>query len=451
MHAPLNVSQLVDAETAPIMPGSEGTAVTPAENHLDPATVAPAESAAVEGGLVQNGGIEGGESEIGPMREFDVAGNRIRLYVDTHSYVGSLVDDIKKATKRVWIESYIFAADELGKAVGEALKERAAAGVDCRVIYDAVGCYSTPAAFFADLQAAGVQVAAYRPLPSIWMRFKYFERFNRRDHRKMAVCDDQVAYFGGMNIVDQRHPTDSKPSKVSSLISSSGWRDVQARMEGPQQGEVAAAFDDLWKRIHRLPRSHRRRWPLRQVWSDRKDGIYFFDSRPNRRYRRPSKVLTPLIRDAKTKITLAMAYFIPYGSVLRELVRARRRGVRVRVIVPAHSDVRLVEWASRHMYERLIRMGIRIYERQDRMLHSKVMTIDDHWTVIGSCNIDPRSFLLNLEFMAVIRSAEAAAAVEAICRDELQSSKLVKYGHAKRLSCVSKWLNRFAWYFRRWL
>jgi cardiolipin synthase len=121
------------------------------------------------------------------------------------------------------------------------------------------------------------------------------------------------------------------------------------------------------------------------------------------------------------------------------------------VIVPAHSDVKVVEWASRHMYERLLGMGIRIYERQDRMLHSKVMTIDDQWSVIGSCNIDPRSFLLNLEFMAVIRSAEAASAVEAICRDELRNSKLVKYAHTKRLSCVARWLNRFAFYFRRWL
>jgi len=436
MHAPLDTARFSGAE---MPPAGDGAAALPAGAPAE--AVPPAET----------GRNEDIGTDTATVREFDVAGNHVRLFVDTSSFVWSLVDDIRRATRRVWVESYIFMADELGKAVGEALKERAAAGVDCRVIYDSVGSYSTPAAFFKDLEAAGVQVAGYRPVSWFFLRFKVFERFNRRDHRKLAVVDDRVAYFGGMNIVDQRTQDERPATKVGALIASSGWRDVQARLEGPQQGEVAAAFEDLWARMHRRPRVHGRRWPLRKLWSEKKEGIYFFDSRPNRAYRRPAKVLTPLIREAKTKITLAMAYFIPYGTVLRELVRARRRGVRVRVIVPAHSDVRLVEWASRHMYERLLRMGIRIYERQDRMLHSKVMTIDDRWSVIGSCNIDPRSFLLNLEFMAVIRSAAAAAAVDEICRDELKNSKLVRYGHTQRLSCVAKWLNRFAFYFRRWL
>lgn len=384
-------------------------------------------------------------------QEVEVCDNRLRLFVETEEFIASLIEDIHAAQSRVWIESYIIADDELGRSVAAALKERATAGVQCRVIYDFVGSYSTPNAYFEELRLAGVEVAAFRPLKSVLWSFKFFQHFNRRDHRKLAIVDDRVAYFGGMNIVDQRKYEAESPQKVRSLIASSGWRDVHARLEGPQQPDVAAAFDHLWSRLHRLPRKRGRRWPIKEIVDSRGEGIWFFDSRPQRVYRRPVRVLRPLLRGARKSITLAMAYFVPWGSVLRELIRAERRGIEIRVIVPAHSDVRIVEWASRHIYERLLRHGIRIYERQDRMLHSKVLTIDGQWSVIGSCNIDPRSFLLNLEFMAVIRSAEMAAAVERICQQELQDSRPVEIGYSERHSWWQRWLHRLAWYLRRWI
>ena len=115
------------------------------------------------------------------------------------------------------------------------------------------------------------------------------------------------------------------------------------------------------------------------------------------------------MRQARQEITLSMAYFLPMGRVLRAMVKARRRGARVRVVVPEVSDVRLVQWATRHFYEYLLRRGIHIYERRDRMLHSKAMVVDDRWSVIGSCNLDARSLRINLEFFAVIQSRALAA------------------------------------------
>lgn len=384
-------------------------------------------------------------------QDVEVCDNQLRLFVDTEVFVASLIEDIRTARSRIWIESYIIADDELGRAVAGALKERAAAGVQCRLIYDFVGSYSTPNAYFEELQSAGVEVEAFRPLKSVLWSFKFFQRFNRRDHRKLAIVDDRVAYFGGMNIVDQRKYETESSQRMRTLIASSGWRDVHVRLDGPQQADVAAAFDDLWSRLRRLRRKRGRRWPIKDLVEHRGDGIWFFDSRPQRVYRRPVRVLRPLLRSARKNITLLMAYFIPWGSVLRELIRARRRGVEIRVIVPAHSDVPIVEWASRHLYERLLRRGIRIYERQDRMLHSKALTIDGQWSVIGSCNIDPRSFLLNLEFMAVIRSPAMAASVERIYREELQNSRPVEIGYSACHSWWQGWLHRLAWYFRRWI
>jgi cardiolipin synthase len=179
--------------------------------------------------------------------------------------------------------------------------------------------------------------------------------------------------------------------------------------------------------------------------------ISFFDSRPNLKYHRPQRVLVPLIRSARRSITMSMAYFIPVGRVLRELVRAHRRGVTVRVIIPGESDVKLVQWATRHFYSYLLRRGIRLYERRDQMLHSKVMVIDDEWSVIGSCNMDPRSLRLNLEFLSVIRSPAMAATITRICHYEMRHSDRVTAAAIRKRTCWQRFRDRLAWSLRWWL
>jgi cardiolipin synthase len=139
------------------------------------------------------------------------------------------------------------------------------------------------------------------------------------------------------------------------------------------------------------------------------------------------------------------------GALLRELLRARRRGVRVRVIVPGQSDVKVVQWATRHVYEFLLKRGVRIYERKDRMLHSKVMVMDGKWSVLGSCNFDARSLHLNHEFFAVVRSQQMAQALESICREEIRASVRVTAAFCRRRSYWQRFLDRAAWTARRWL
>src|SRR4029078_9039525 len=181
------------------------------------------------------------------------------------------------------------------------------------------------------------------------------------------------------------------------------------------------------------------------------DAIFFFDSRPRFKKRRPQRALVPLIRQARKEITLSMAYFIPVGRVLRELIMDRRRGVRVRVIVPGQSDVKVVQWATHHFYEYLLKRGIRIYERSDRMLHSKVMVIDGQWSVVGCCNLDARSLLLNLECFAVMHSSPMAQALDRICQEEIRESVRVTAERGRGRSCWQRLLHRAAWTMRRWL
>jgi cardiolipin synthase len=146
-----------------------------------------------------------------------------------------------------------------------------------------------------------------------------------------------------------------------------------------------------------------------------------------------------------------MAYFIPVGKVLRALFRAPKRGVDVRIVVPGESDVKLVQWATEHLFEKCLRFGLQIFERQRRMLHSKVMVVDDEWTVVGSANMDPRSFRINYELLAVIRSRTFAAAITAICDEEICHSEAVTSAKLDQRTRWQKWRSRLAYSLRWWL
>ena len=380
-----------------------------------------------------------------------VAGHELTLFAESPPLIDAMVADIAAAHGRAWVESYIIADDAAGQAVAAALKERAAAGVDCRMVYDAVGSAATPARFFAELEAAGVKVHAYHTFWHAMRRVAFFRTMNRRNHRTLVIIDDRVGYFGGMNIVDQRGIESVAQAKERHLPMSAGWRDVHVRLVGPQQGELADAFDRLWQRVHGHKAQSWPRWPVREMTTCRQDALFFFDSRPTIKNRRPARVFTALIRQARERITLSMAYFIPLGSVLRALLQARRRGVGVTVIIPGSSDVKVVQWASRHFYAKLLRRGIRIYERKEQMLHSKAMVIDQQWTMIGSCNLDPRSLRINLEFLAAIRSQELAQAVHDLCHFEICNSRRVTLRDCRNRRWWQRWLDRGAWSMKRWL
>jgi cardiolipin synthase len=389
-------------------------------------------------------------ADFAPRDGLRVAGHELRLFEESPPLIAAMVRDIRAATRRVWLEAYIVSDDRAGQAIAAALEDRAGAGLDVRLMYDAVGSFSTPTEFFADLEAAGVKVHCYHSFARTFWTPRFFQLFNRRNHRKLLVADD-VAYFGGMNIVDQSAIHSVEDAKALSLPSSAGWRDVHVRMTGPKVWEVAGAFERLWQRVHHGLASRPPRWPGRTFVDAQEDTILFFESRPWVKAHRPYRVFLPLLRSARHSITLSMAYFLPLGRVLRELVRAARRGVRVRVILPERSDVKAAEVASRHMYEYLLARGIEIYERQDQMLHSKVIVIDGSWSVIGSCNFDPRSFWINLEFMGVFHSHELAAAVEAICAHELSNSRRITPEDCQNRGWFDRWYGWLAWRFRRWL
>lgn len=381
----------------------------------------------------------------------DVAGNRLRLFTESPEMIASLTADIRSAQRRVWIETYTIEPDDTVAALIDALKQRAAAGVECRLLYDSVGSLSTPNAFFDDLRQAGVLVHGYHSLSGMLWQSKFFSRFNQRNHRKLAVIDDEIGYFGGMNLVDQSGPPILRSDQVEPDRTGRPWRDVHVRLAGPGQADIAAAMNDLWLRVLHEPRPPLKLWPTSELFSGNEDAVLFFDSRPTHALRRPDKVIASLVKRAREKIVVAMAYFLPLAVILRQLLKARKRGVDVELILPGVSDVPAVQWATRHLYRSLLKRGVRIYEREDQMLHSKAMVVDACTSVVGSCNFDPRSLRINLEFFGVIRSKTFAAALEQVCVYERSHSRPIDMRQQENTPWYRRWLHRVAWWFRHWL
>lgn len=378
-----------------------------------------------------------------------VAGHELRVFVETPPLIEAMVEDVRQARERIWLECYMFADDAAGAAVADELIAQAQRGTQVRVMYDALGSQATPARFFLDMLEAGVEVVAFNRALDGLKRFSFLQTLNRRDHRKLLVIDDRIAYFGGMNLIDEG--TEPEHGGLQRKLGAGGWRDVHIRLDGPQQADVAESFNRSWCRALGVKPSRRSRAYRRGVLPTEPEAIRFFDSGPGRGNTRAARVYHRMTRLAQSRITYSMAYFLPTGGVLRALLRAARRGVRIRVIVPSKSDVRVVEWAMRYQYRRFLSFGIRLYERQKRMLHSKLMLVDDEWTVVGSCNLDSRSLWFNYELIAVIRSRPLAQLMAAVCREEMQNSERITRKQLAKWSWWQRAVARVAYAFRWWL
>lgn len=387
---------------------------------------------------------------LAPPTTVRVAGNDLTIYVEAPPLFAAMIEDIQRARSHVWLESYIILDDAVGRAFADALIERAQTGVTVRLLYDAIGSLTTPASLFRRMEEAGVQIHAFHSLWEALWRFPSLRILNRRDHRKLLIIDDRVAYFGGMNIADQSRAATIE--RAEQLASSSGWRDVHVRLTGPQQYEVAESFDRAWQRAHgaRLPR--RSRAYRHGALAAGQESIQFFDSGPGLSNTRAARLFTRLIRAARERLTFSMAYFVPVGNVLRELIRAHRRGVFIQVVIPGASDVPLVHHATRYLYRKLLRRRFHLYERQLDMLHSKVLVVDDQWTVLGSANLDARSLWINLEFVAVVHSRTLAQVMHDIIRQEIsQSRRVTLRGFNESSRWWQRLLDRLAWSLRWWL
>ncbi len=334
------------------------------------------------------------------MPEF-IDGNRITLLNSGREYFPSLLDEIDRASREIFLESYIFADDEIGNQLIAALIRAADRQVAVRVLVDGFGARDFPEIFGGRLRAAGVQYLIYREEVA---RFRLRRHRLRRLHRKLAVIDGRSAFVGGINIIDDHNAPPALRPRF----------DYAVKVEGPLVPTIRRAVQRMWeivawasfKRRYRLP--HLDPCPDCPAVHGRQRAAFLL--RDNIRHRNDiANAYLEAIQQARRSVLIANAYFLP-GFRFRHALRAAvQRGVRVTILLQGQTDHPLLLYATQALYGALLEEGIRLFEYRRSFLHAKVAVVDDHWATVGSSNIDPFSLLLAKEGNVVVDDPVFAA------------------------------------------
>ncbi|HLI22744.1 MAG TPA: phospholipase D-like domain-containing protein [Stellaceae bacterium] len=338
-------------------------------------------------------------------------GNSTQLLVDGPATFRAMFAAMRSAKRNIYLEYYIFENVESdGVHLVDLLAAKARAGVSVAVIYDSYGSVDTPEAVFDALRAAGVKLLEFHPVDPLKSGLFDFN-VNDRDHRKLLAVDGRTAIVGGVNLytVYQRHPH-------ARMVASDGstnetWHDTDLEIEGPAAAELQQVFLDHWG-VEQGPRLPPVADPPPQAAGH--EAIRIIASDHDDTIPRYYATILSAIRNAEQRVWLAAAYFVPTDDEMHDLTTAAQRGVDVRLMLPADSDSRLALAVGRSNYGRLLKAGVKIYELQSGMLHSKFATIDGVWSVIGSSNFDHRSILFNDEVDAVVLGRDTAQQLEGL-------------------------------------
>lgn len=379
-----------------------------------------------------------------PKTERFVGGNQVTLLTDGKEAFERMLGAIDAARHNVWLQMYWFAADEIGRRFAEALGRASERGVRVAVHYDAWGSWATPRRFFDEIAARGATVLAYNPIQPLEKSFK-LATLTRRNHRKLLIVDTSVAFTGGQNIADEWLGFDHSPA----------WKDEVLEVHGPVVKELMMTFLEAWEPKDIVG--------LTSVIQGVNEAVQTEPACPGdvrvavltqsgyRTRRHAMSAYVRRMRTAKQRICIANAYFLPNRTLVRELRAAARRGVDVCIIVAGRSDVPIVTMASRAVWGRLLRAGVKLFEWHESILHSKLAIVDGLWVTAGSFNLDYVSLRNNLELNLSIE--DEAFARDAQRRFDGWVTRCVQVEHAvfKRRSVWTRAVERFLHLFRAWL
>lgn len=349
------------------------------------------------------------------------------IYTEGDELYAAMLDAIRAARFQVSLESYIFAADEVGQRFIAALIDAARRGVVVRVLIDAVGSRNLmPHTELYRLEREGVRTRWFHP----WS-WRHPARYLRRDHRKLLVVDRGRAYMGGFNI----HRESSR--RITGELR---WRDTHICLVGELAKDAAQSFELMWT-------------PALGLYDGEGDYAGTFLLSTHRRLaRRALRVL--LIEEfdrAHDHILLTTPYFVPDRFIQRGLRQAAARGVDVHVLVPAMSDVRLAQWAARAVYGSLLHDGVHIHEYLPRILHAKTTVIDGLWATVGTANMDYWSLLSNYELNLLSRDTELIMRLETDFRADLAQACNIELGVWLARGLGDRLVELIGWLARSWL
>lgn len=332
-------------------------------------------------------------------------GNAVRLLVDGEATFDAIFRELDAARESVWLQFFIIRDDQLGRALSARLLAAAARGVECLVMYDQVGSKALPESWREKLTQGGVQV---QPFITNRQYGRHFQ-INFRNHRKLFIADGRVAFVGGLNAADEY---------MGRSKHFGPWRDTHLRIEGPSVAGFQISFLEDWNYATKsLPPYRLRSAPAGNAT------VFPVSSGPAEEWGVCAAVYLSVIQDAKKRLWLASPYFVPSSPLLYDICHAALRGVDVRIILPQMAD-HLMPWLSSFTYYPKLRAaGVKVWRYQPGFMHQKVLLADDDFAIVGSINLDYRSFMLNFELSAAVHDRAFASDVETMFLADFDRSR----------------------------
>lgn len=342
--------------------------------------------------------------------------DQVELLVGGGATFDSIMQAVGAAQHHVHLEYYIFEPDQTGLALLELLKDKARVGIKVRLLVDALGSKKLGRKHYQPLEAAGVEFALFHPT-KLGRRVRPVINF--RTHRKIVVIDGNVGYTGGVNITDEE----------DKRIHPDAYHDVHVRLEGPVVNWLQTVFLEDWAYALDYNRATEPS-DFDRLLPDQPEGaqaVQVMASGPDSSMEAIHRVHVSAIHAAAKRVWLTTPYFVPTEASMLALTNAALRGVDVCILVPEKSDSRLVTAAARSYFDELISCGVKVFEYQASMLHSKTMLVDDFIGIIGTANFDNRSFRLNYEVCVVAYGEAFNAKLAEQFHEDLAFTRRVGY------------------------
>ncbi len=345
-------------------------------------------------------------------------GHAVRVLRDGGLAFPAMLAGIRAARHSVSFENFIIADDRTGRDFTSGLEKARRRGARVRVLYDPIGTLLVRGGSVArQLKDAEIEARPFRPLsplaPWSWLRLRH------RDHRKLLVCDDLIAFVGGICIADHWAPSDR---------GGAGWRDTAVSIRGPAVADFQLAFERMWRRA--LLQRPRAPVPHRPPSEKGEAAVVVVEDRPGSS--RVAAIYRWLADHAEESIELTDAYFVAPREVLDALIRAARRGIRVRLLLPGRNNHPVAGLAARRIYQPLLDAGAEIYEWTGVMLHAKTAVVDGVVTLVGSSNLDPLSLRRNYEMNALVADPATGTAMRDLFASDLEKAAPVRSDEWRR-------------------
>lgn len=357
-----------------------------------------------------------------------IAGNKVEDLQNGEQIFPAMLEAIRSARHTITFETYIYWSGDIGKRVADALEERARAGVKVKLMIDWAGSIKMEDELLEKLKTAGVDLQQYRPL-----KWYNLGRLNNRTHRKLLVVDGRVGFTGGVGVADPWMGHAQDPDH---------WRDMHFRIEGPVVAQMQAAFNDNWIKTTGVVLNGEEYFPPLEPVGDM--DAHMFVASPAGGSESMHLMYLMAIAAAVHSIDLEAAYFVPDDLMIKALIAARHRGVKIRVIVPGpHIDSETVRFASKANWGELLLAGVEIYEYQPTMIHNKLLIVDSEMTSVGSTNFDVRSFRLNDEASLNVYNAGFAEQMESVFEADLKPTILFTFETWEKRPFKEKMIEKF--------